>query len=318
MVELVAAEGASGQFERRYAGDTLNTCVYLARLMRGSGAAIAYVTRLGEDRMSSEMLAQWAGEGIDGSLVRRIPGRVPGIYLVETAAGGERSFTYWRGQSPARDMFGESDRELADTLSRFSLLYVSGVTLAILSEEGRARLLGLMRQCRLEGGSVAYDTNHRPRLWENAETARAVNREAMAAASVLLPSCEDLAAIFDEERPATEWLARLAGTGAEDIVIKDGARPAHGRSGTRSVEVAPRPVASPVDTTAAGDSFNAGYLASRLKGNDIEASMVLAHDLAAAVIRHRGAIIPPSAMPGPDAKRGATAWPYRPPPSTSA
>ena len=64
-------------------------------------------------------------------------------------------------------------------------------------------------------------------------------------------------------------------------------------------EVAPEPVKDVVDTTAAGDSFGAAYMAARLSGKDPQAAAKAGHRLAGAVIRVRGAIIPVDGMPAP-------------------
>jgi 2-dehydro-3-deoxygluconokinase len=53
----------------------------------------------------------------------------------------------------------------------------------------------------------------------------------------------------------------------------------------------------PVDTTGAGDAFNAAYLSARLAGHGPEAAARAAHVLAGVVILQKGAIIPREAMP---------------------
>ena len=58
-----AGQTAAGLYARGYGGDTLNTAVYLARL----GAEVDYVTALGDDPLSDEMLAGWAAEGVGTS-----------------------------------------------------------------------------------------------------------------------------------------------------------------------------------------------------------------------------------------------------------
>ena len=57
MVEFVASRRHPGLFERGFAGDTLNTCLYLARLLRPAGHRICYVTRLGDDALSAASAA---------------------------------------------------------------------------------------------------------------------------------------------------------------------------------------------------------------------------------------------------------------------
>ena len=78
MIELKQAEG--GLYSRGYGGDTLNTAVYLARL----GVEVDYITALGDDPMSDEMIAGWAAEGVGTSRVARLHGKLPGIYMIKT------------------------------------------------------------------------------------------------------------------------------------------------------------------------------------------------------------------------------------------
>jgi len=297
MVELVASAAGSGLYERRHGGDTLNTATYLARLTAGR-ASVAYATRLGEDAFSAAMVATWQGEGIDTSLVARLPGRLPGLYIVETNASGERSFLYWRREAPAREIFmGDGAAALIEALSSFDLVYASGISLAILSEEGRAALVDLARRRREAGRFTAYDPNYRRALWTSPEEARHWNGLLLAHCHLALPSADDLGEMFGGPRAEPEWLDLLAGFGPADIVLKDGGHTIHTRWAGKSESFALARDAAPVDTTGAGDSFNAGYLAALLAGCTNAEAVAAGHRLAATVIRHRGAIIPASAMP---------------------
>ncbi|MCJ2069852.1 sugar kinase [Methylobacterium sp. J-030] len=294
MIEL--SEQFDGSLVRGFGGDTLNTALYLARL----GVAVDYVTALGDDAWSDEMAAAWGREGIGLGQVRRLPGRMPGLYIIRTDAAGERSFHYWRDQAAARDLFVEPGAaETRAAVATYDLVYVSGISLSLYGESGRAALFETLGALRARGGRVAFDTNYRPRGWPVREVAQAAFRTALALADLIFASVEDL-----------DWLFGAAGVdevlrhrGRAEIVLKGSTGPApvarvlHGTSDTW---VPAGPVARVVDTTAAGDSFAAGYLAARLAGLDPEAAAARAHRLAGAVIGHRGAVIPRAAMPDLD------------------
>ena len=281
-----------GGYGRGWGGDTLNAAVYLARL----GIPTDYVTLLGDDPLSREMLAGWAAEGVGTGLVGRVPGRLPGLYLIETDARGERTFLYWRSAAPVRELMARRGPSLAVDLADHALVYLTGVTLSLFDEDGRTALGEVLAALRGRGCRVAFDGNYRPSGWPDPARAREAFTAMLRRTDIALPTFEDEAALFGDASPQVT-IARLRAAGVAEVAVKRGAEPCLVADGTTVVEVAvPRPVA-PVDTTAAGDSFNAGYLAARLQGEPPRLAAARGLLLAAEVIRHRGATIPRSAMP---------------------
>lgn len=290
MIELARSLNGPLSYDRRIGGDTLNTSVYLARLLKRETARVHYVTRLGDDPLSDWMIESFETEGIDCRHITRVPGRRPGLYMIDTDAKGERSFSYWRGEAPVRQLFEEP--ELADELSQCDAVFTSGITLAVLGQAGRRRLIELMRQLKLSGRLAAFDTNYRPRLWADRAEAAHWMQEAIAAASHVLPSSDDLEAIFAKTQSAEDWVAEIAAMGPQEVVLKTGGGPVHTRQGSMMLER----VSQPRDTTGAGDSFNAAYLAARLGGVPVQESVRKAHALASRVIQYPGAVIAREAM----------------------
>ena len=293
MIEL--GEAGPGLMRQGFGGDTLNTAVYLRRCLPAPAGSVAYVTGLGDDPFSDEMIKSWQSEGIDCGFVARLEGRLPGLYVIRTDAKGERSFLYWRSTAAARDVFaGPDGRARLARLDAFDVLYLSGISLAILSEADRAALLELLARRRRQGATIAFDPNYRPRLWPDQEAARTVITAAAAAASIVLPSFADEQALFGDRTPRAT-LERLHGLGADEVIVKDGEESLHFMVDGEAFEALPVRVADPVDTTGAGDSFNGAYLASRIQGHAIGRSVDAAVRLAAIVVRHRGAVIPKDA-----------------------
>lgn len=293
MVELSPRPG--GLFGLGFGGDTLNTAVYLARL----GVAVDYLTALGDDGFSDRMVAAWANEGVGVTRVLRVAGALPGLYLIETDDRGERRFHYWRSAAPARQLFRLPEAPgILEALACYAWIYVSGITLSLYDEAGRAALFGGLDRARQAGARVAFDSNYRPRGWNGPESARAVFAEMLARVDLALPTLDDERALWGDADAET-CVRRLRAVGVAEIAVKDGQHAALvAAAGAAPLRVKAERVATVVDTTAAGDAFNAGYLAARMAGREPAAAAAAAHRLAAAVIGHHGAIIPRSAMPG--------------------
>ena len=282
-----------------FGGDTLNTAVYLARVGRDAGIRVDYITALGDDRYSQGMLDGWREEGVGTDFVARLPGRLPGLYIIRTDERGERSFTYFRSAAAARDMLRDGrDAKLAERLAGHACLYLSGITLSILDDGQRQSLMDILDRLRAGGTQVAFDSNYRPVGWPRIDDARKWMNEAFRRCDIALPTLDDEQRLFGDG-DAHACLARLRGIGVREIVLKLGSEGSliWSAGDSTASRVAPMTVSKIVDTTAAGDSFNAGYLYGRLTGKEPAAAAAIGNRLAAVKVQHPGAIIPRSAMP---------------------
>lgn len=283
MLEL--SEQAPPLWAMNVAGDTFNTAWHVKRRL-GQGAEVAYLSCLGTDPFSDRIAGFIAGSGVDTRFIRRDPGRSPGLYAI-SLKDGERSFTYWRDRSAAR-LLADDPAALDAALGWADMAYLSGITLAILAPEARGRLFAALETARQRGLRIAFDPNIRPRLWEDAATLRATIQQAAALADLVLPSFEDEAQHFGDAD--LESCARRYGAAdGREVVVKNGGSDVLIAIGGQQSRHTLAPV-TPVDTTGAGDSFNAGWIVARSQGLPPETCLAMAHDLAKAVISRRGAL----------------------------
>lgn len=280
--------GDGGDWRMGFAGDTLNT-LWALRALTGPERTANYVSAFGDDPFSRDQIAFFEANGIGIGESPIIPGARPGLYAI-TLTGAERSFTYWRSDSAAKQLASDPAR-LAKSLKDQALVYFSGITLAILEPAGRKVLIDAVRAARGAGSLIAFDANYRPRLWKSPGEARAAIDEALAVTDIALPTFPDEQSLHGDASPEAT-ADRLAASGVPEIVVKNGELPATVRHGARTDTIAAVAVASPVDTTGAGDSFNGSYLAARLAGITPAEATRKAHAVAAAVVQVRGALAP--------------------------
>lgn len=292
MIELQEVEGPL--MRRSFGGDTFNLAVYVKRALADVDAVVSYVTAVGDDPLSGEMCAFMQAQALDTSLVQVLPGRRAGLYMI-TLTRGERGALYWRGEAAARDMIGGSRfPEIAERLLDYDAIALSGVTLAILDRGSRERLLDLLRAAKARGATIAFDTNYRAQLWSSTEEARQAVTAALEVTTLALPSFSDEAMLFGDASPQAT-ADRISVSGVEEIVVKDAERACLILSARQRCQIPPAAAVTPVDTTAAGDSFAGTYLAARLRKMPPPEAARQAHAVAARVIQCHGAILPDDA-----------------------
>ncbi len=276
MIELYADQplGIATTLQKSYGGDVLNTLVHASRL----GSRTAFISKVGNDPFGLGLLKTWQSEGVNTSQAPLVDGE-NGVYFISLLENGEREFTYRRANSAASQIM-PSDLN-AEFIASSRLILLSGITQAI-SSSAEATTLAAAQIAKKHGVLVAFDPNYRPKLWAargGVQVAREAALELLPFVDVLLPSAPTDLELLTQTQMQTVALVALK-SGAEGVWINKTHIPAQ--------------VVQVVDTTGAGDAWNAGFLHYWLKTQDPLQAAQAAHKVAAQKIQSRGAV-PPSA-----------------------
>jgi 2-dehydro-3-deoxygluconokinase len=202
---------------------------------------------------------------------------------------GERSFSYWRDSSAARQLAADADR-LREAIEASDVIYFSGITLAILPRDGADTLLAEVRRAKAVGKFVVFDPNIRPRLWSSYDVMHTTISEGGRSSTLVMPSFDDEASHFgDVSIEAT--INRYRALGASNVVVKNGAEGVTLNFAGDESFVPAEKVKKVVDTTSAGDSFNGAFLANYLETHDAPTAARFAAKIAARVVSEHGALV---------------------------
>ncbi len=293
MVELSLKE--TGETNLSFAGDTYNSLVYAKRWVANLECSI--FTAIGSDQFSHLMQARWTSFGIDSSLVLKSEQNNVGIYAIQTDESGERKFDYWRKNSAATTMMQLHDvNSEVNDWPDFDVVYFSGISLAILSEADKQLFFNLIANLQYKGSKIAFDPNYRASMWQSKEHAVKWLKVAYQHSDIVLPGTEDHKDLLGHTS-VEDIVNYCLDHKVEEVVVKAGSEGVYGfKKGVLESHQAFKPAPVQVDTTAAGDSFAGVYLACRIRGDNIENSLIQAADVAGVVVQHHGAIIDQSAF----------------------
>ncbi len=260
------------RFEKFIGGTESNTLVSLSKL----GFSTSWISRLGEDEFGYNIRDFIRGHGVDVSRVIFDPEAPTGIFFVEKNANDEtRSFYYRKGSAASR--MREADLDL-DFIVGHKILHLTGIT-PIMSETCRQMTETLIRTAREKGMTISFDPNLRLRM-APIETFREVLNPLLKSVDIFLPSDNELLLLMDT-RNLEEAIGCAENLGVNHMAIKRGDRGSLlYKSGTRHQEPA-FSFKRVVSSMAAGDAFNAGYLAAVLKDFEDAKALKLANCLGA-------------------------------------
>ncbi|MFZ7223849.1 sugar kinase [Avibacterium avium] len=281
-----------GNMWQTYGGDTLNTATYLSRVSSPKDIEVHYISAMGADKLSQQMIQHWQQDQIHTDSVLIDPNRQAGLYLIQLDKFGERTFLYWRSESAARYLLQHPDYpQVQDKLAEMDMIYLSGISLAILPDADRYALIEQLKQLAAQGVKIAFDSNYRPKLWESVAKTQEIYTALYPLVHLALVTFDDEQALWGDNDPA-QSVQRLRELGVKNIVLKQGKEGALfcDEQGNQQ-NVATTPVTNVVDTTSAGDAFNAGFLNGYLRDKLPQQCCQQGNQVAGIVIQHKGAII---------------------------
>ena len=275
-------------WQQNFAGDVFNTLWY-AKALAKEDLSINFFTAIGDDQSSNEMISFIESSGVYCANIPKIKNGVPGLYRIHLD-GAERSFSYWRDTSAAKQ-FMKKPELLWAQVAKADIVYLSGITMAILPDDDVEVLLAGLRSALKPGAIVAFDPNIRPRLWTNEDRMKDVITRTAEISDLVLPSFEDEQVTFDDKTPMAT-AQRYQSLGVKQIIVKNAENDTLFVEGDRAEYFPVKQVENAIDTTAAGDSFNGAYFAEYMESGDISKAIALAQKCSATVICNKGALIP--------------------------
>jgi fructokinase len=286
LIDFVALEsgvsvGDASGFEKAPGGAPANVAVAIERL----GDHSAFLGQVGDDPFGHYLHDVLKAEGVDVSGLRFSDAARTALAFVSLAAGGERSFVFYR--HPSADMLMKPEDVALNVIDSAKIFHFGSITL--ISEPSRSATIKAAAYANDKGLIVSYDPNLRLALWENAEAARTGMISGLDYATIVKVSDEEVEFMTGGDDVTPLWRDNI-----QLIVVTQGAEGS--TAYTRDAKIhAPSFAVNSVDTTGAGDGFVAGLLTSVLKNPNDYADKLgdilrFANGVGALTTTQRGAI----------------------------
>ena len=265
-------------------GSAANTAAALARL----SVECRFIGTVGDDSHGRFAVASLAAAGVDTGAIE-ITAEAPTVMvIIAIAPDGERLIYVW---PPSGGAHGELGIETAvAAASTADWLHVSGICLRL--APAREAVLAAMEHARSDGVPVSFDLNLRLENWGWDDDFRSVVDTAVTRSDVIMGAAIDEIVALAGRNDPIEAAVSLAGD--ERLVIaRMGAAGAIACSAMGVVDARGFTV-DVVDTVGAGDAFNAGFIAARLRGLAISEALRWGNGVAALTVSRSGARATPT------------------------
>ncbi|MGQ9721416.1 MAG: carbohydrate kinase family protein [Candidatus Jordarchaeum sp.] len=290
LIDFVASEPVSyidtPSFLKCFGGAPMNTIVGVSRLGVSSGV----ITAVGDDPFGRFLTVELRKNRVDVSHVTIKKGKRTTItFVANDPETGERSFLFYR--KPWSGDTADSLLEIKDIDQNYvagaSILHISGFALS--QNPCRNAIFRAMDYAGKAGVRISFDPTLRLDMWDSLKVLRKTYEKALKSSDIATFSREEAEYIFRTNNPE-EAAHKALRYGIKIVGIKLGNKGSIiMNDGGEKIE-SPAFKVKPIDTTGAGDGWNAGLLVGLVKKWDLEKCITVANAIGALVVTKRGAI----------------------------
>jgi sugar/nucleoside kinase (ribokinase family) len=289
LIDFIASEPVhyteASTFIKCFGGAPMNTIVGVARLGVNAGAFAV----VGEDPFGEYIIREFKRNNVDTSHVIMKKGkRTTLAFVINEPATGERAFFFyrkpWSETADSALTLKDVDRKY---ISKSKILHVSGFALS--QNPSREAVLLAIKLAKNQGVKISFDPTLRSDVWNSKSTIRKMYISVLRIADIATFSREEAEFIFQTSEPK-EAAKKALEYGVEIVGVKLGAKGALIRSKDGIEVYEPAYKVNAIDTTGAGDGWNAGLLVGFIKGFGLGDCLKIANAVGALVVTKRGAI----------------------------
>lgn len=261
-------------------GSVANLVVAASRL----GLKTGFLGCVGDDEFGRFISHDFEREGVDISHVKQVKGIATGIAFYSVDEKGERRYVFYRfpGYSDPESALNPEDVH-AEYVARSKAVHFSEAVLR--RNSSRDAILKVLRVAREHRVLVSYDPNVRYTLWDDQEEFKEMQRMVLGFTDVFLSTADELLLITGTKR-VEKAIERAIALGPSILIIR---HRVYYRVVTPKLDFeAPIFKVEAVDTSGAGDAFDAGFLTGLLKKWPLEEAVELGSAVAALKVMNVG------------------------------
>ena len=273
-------------YNQSFAGDTLNFCNYLDKKKLNA----FFLSAIGKSEINQSLLDFIKSKNISTKYIKQINQFEVGLYLIKNKDNGEKQFFYWRDESAAKQYFNNIDfLNLYKELKNFDYIYFSGITLSIIHISKLNNFIKLLKLFKSKKIKIVFDFNIRPSRW-NKKNLNIFLDSVLKFVDICFLSGEDM----------NYWKNKNDIKSYEQIVRKYKLKHSIFRKNAKFTYVflnktryvfKNKLLKRVVDTSGAGDGFNAAYLSNFIVNNDPLLALKAGSSLGSKIVMKKGAIV---------------------------
>ena len=284
MMELTNAK--MELYSQSIAGDTLNFASYLDKKIFDT----SYFTAVGTSDISKRVISFLKKQKIKTNLVSLINSYEIGLYLIENSKAGEKIFYYWRDNSAAKFFFNNQKLEKwQNQLKKFQYVYFSGITLSLFENNNLHNFISLLELLKKKQVKIIFDLNIRNKRWSKKKLTSYFS-QTLPFANIFFASGEDLNFLKGSASLKT-FINLIQKNNIEHGIYRNNARLNYSFYKDERYFIKNKIKKKVVDTSGAGDGYNAAYISKFIKFNDPQKALYAASQIGAKIVMKKGAIV---------------------------